>query len=510
MHRLGPSHRRTFATLVCAFVLFCTVGWALLPSGCGRGFSGWYAQSSDFLETGRTLSFFTAIQVDPRSEDSAGPQFSAAGDLDGDGMLDLVSAWNQSQPIQIHLQRRGADGSIGFETVTLAGNVPVIRVAGLGVADVDLDGRLDIIVLVKQSLVSGAGCPAGGTPESQEAMAGLVVIYFGPADAASADRALAWEEVPIGVSLLAGVASGTALPEEGGYTALAIGDMNRDGALDIVTAWNGDCGQRPVLLFTNLGPLQARDGTWRVEVVPGSEGPEPIKDVALADLDRDGDLDVLLTRPAAQTMNVRWLRNPIVDVIDDVHISNGQWQVGPVGQMDTGADMLEVGDIDQDGLVDVVVRSTNGSLVQWFKAPPDPTTQPIRNIPWQVYTLGEFRERAPLAMALADLNGDGQLEVIASAGGALLWFDSLAAPSVYDQWTSRLIIDDDPPGLPQPSPTTTDPNVAPQEIAGNTMITSITIVDLDGDGRLDLIAPLDRTGLSGLSNDALVWFRNSR
>ena len=64
--------------------------------GChGRyGTSDVGATSNDFLATGRTLSFFSAIQVDPRSEDSAGPQFVVAADLDSDGLLDLVSAWN--------------------------------------------------------------------------------------------------------------------------------------------------------------------------------------------------------------------------------------------------------------------------------------------------------------------------------------------------------------------------------------------------------------------------------
>ena len=106
-------------------------GASVAPSG----------NSDDFLGTGRTLSFFTAIQVDPQSEDSAGPQFVAAADLDSDGFIDLVSAWNQSQPVQIHLQRRDTIGNISFETVTLAGNIPVVSVAGLTIADFDQDAR---------------------------------------------------------------------------------------------------------------------------------------------------------------------------------------------------------------------------------------------------------------------------------------------------------------------------------------------------------------------------------
>ena len=46
------------------------------------GTSGGGSTGDDFLATGRTLSFFQAVQVDPQSEDSAGPQFVVAEDID--------------------------------------------------------------------------------------------------------------------------------------------------------------------------------------------------------------------------------------------------------------------------------------------------------------------------------------------------------------------------------------------------------------------------------------------
>ena len=47
-------------------------------------------------------------------------------------------------------------------------------------------------------------------------------------------------------------------------------------------------------------------------------------------------------------------------------------------------------------------------------------------------------------------------------------------------------------------------------IAGTTSINSLVVVDLDGDGASDVVATFDRSGLSGLTNDALVWFRNTQ
>src|SRR3989304_4236558 len=116
---------------VLAVVSAATLAALGMFGGCrGRyGTSDGGGTGDDFLATGRTLSFFSAVQVDPQSEDSAGPQFVVAEDLNDDGLMDLVSAWNQSQPAQIHLQRRNGDNEISFETLTLAGNVPVVAVA---------------------------------------------------------------------------------------------------------------------------------------------------------------------------------------------------------------------------------------------------------------------------------------------------------------------------------------------------------------------------------------------
>lgn len=492
-------------------------GWLALPAaalaalaGCPGGLSD-LGTDGDFLATGRTLSFFTAIQVDPRSEDSAGPAFVAAEDLNADGLLDLVSAWNQSQPVQIHLQRRSATGAIEFETITLAGSIPAVAVAGLGVADFDQDGRQDIAVLIKESLLENAACLDSEQPEP--ALRGVIVLYLGPADPAQVTQALAWEEVRVDASLLQGAGNDFTTPEIGGFTAMAIGDMDDDQDMDIVVAWNSECGgtTRAVVLFTNTGPADVRDGLWTGATIPD---PFPkgsaIKDVALGDIDRDGDLDIVVTYPDAQTMNLRWYRNPVRDIPDDFHISEDVWQVGFIAQLATGADIVRLGDIDRDGFVDVVARSTAGGIIQWFRGPPGPTTAPLRSIPWQVFTIAEFTERSPQALALGDLDFDGRFELIASAAGGLAWFDSRGATGVFDQWTERLIIDDEPSDVRGDSPATTDPQVTPAEVGATTSINSIIVVDLDGDGARDIVVTLDRSGLSGLSNDALAWFRNTR
>ncbi len=509
--------RRTMGLILLATV--CVVATITTISGCRVDYTnGSSSGGTDFLATGNTRSFFTATQVDPQSEDSAGPQFTVAEDLNGDGLVDLVSAWNQSQPLQIHLQGRTADNRISFETVTLAGSIPVLAVSGLAVTDFDQDGRPDIVVMVKESGLPDPGCLDSEQP-TDGVLSGIMLLYMGPTDPTQANQSLAWEEIPLEASRLAGNGSSAGPAEEGGFTNMAIGDVDNDGDIDIVTTWNSGCGLQTaeVLVFTNGGAGAVRDGNWTAATIPdqfpASKGTR-VKDVKLGDIDRDGDLDIVATFPDATSLNLRWYRNPFLDVPDDFHISDGSWQTGTVAQIapdaGMGPDTIRVGDIDRDGILDVVVRSSAGRVIQWLKGPEGPTTSPVRSIPWQVFTLAEFTDRTPEAITLGDINGDGQFELIVSAEGGLAWFDSQAAPTVFDQWLENLIVDDRSTGSGDNDPATTDPNVSPSEIAGGTLINSILVVDLDGDGSNDLITPLDRSGLSGLTNDAIVWFRNTQ
>ncbi len=552
-----------------------------------------------------TESFFAVRSIDPFSEDSAGPKFVKWGDLDNDGLPDLVTVWNQSQVVQIQLQRRDAVGDVTFESVQIDGNSPLAIMAGAELADMDRDGRLDIVLLVKDN-ASLAICPANGQVQD-EAFVGELVILFSPAvgaitiggnwqqvrlpastfgadmesdvdflqnlrSAQNPDPCTQNSDCPTGDSCVdqlcrstcvttgdcipgmdcisgfcvptggvclrdsdcasdevcqdnqcvfdvlvvlndnfPGVVFGEGraidIPENGGMNALAVGDVTGDGFPDIVMTSNvpePPChnGINEVELFPNPGPALSRIGTeWRQIILDGGGG--LLKDIVLSDVDVDGDLDVIVTRLAI-SQNVHWLTNPVRDPVASrpvpVDTSFWFWQRRAVGQIDGGADIMTVGDVDGDGLDDILVRSNGGRVVQWFRHP-SPTddlnvTDVLTGIPWSVYTLFELIDRVPLGLAVGDINFDGQPEVLLAADGSVFWLDSSTAETVLDEWSSNLIIDD----------AQLDTTLFASQ--GPALINELLVIDIDCDGTNDVIATMDRQSLSGLSTDVVVWFRN--
>jgi len=598
----------------------------------------------------QTRSFFTAYQIDPESEDTAGPKFVIAADIDQDGLLDLVSAWNQSQPVQLHLQGRDEDDNIFFRTVNLGGTTPIGIIAGLEVGQINEDGWLDIVVLSKATGFA-AFCPTS-PPTQVSLLDGEIVILFSPGDPALIPDGDQWRFMnPIDdpnsesslvnplVSIIIPTQPPTRIqwhkhfpgiedeefdviktkPEFGGFTSLLVADFNQDGFDDIVVALNpAECeelGQLPPLntvdLWLNPGAgLAETSAAWGVPFAAYDRGvpvtimsdvPQ-VKDLAALDVDEDGDLDIVATYTNSISQNIRWARNPFVPhqpggpsgtaevvagfgdggdqcaggafegnacpngdldcaAVPDGSCTNGicvggvdsgdscdddgqclgadagacldtswrflaaGWQERPVGQLDTNADAFAVGDLDGDGFDDIVVRSTLGQLVQWFRKPspiavsPEfPPNDPVPdrfNFPWPVYTLTEFVDQEAAAISVGDLTGDGRNEVIAAADGAVLWFDRTSATTVFDPWSPNTVIQDSPDedtdlgsgGVP---PVTPGSGVGVGAVDTSTYINTLLVVDLDGDGKNDIVGTLDRRSGTGLSDDRLVWYRNTR
>ncbi len=576
------------------------------------------------------------------AEDTAGPKFVVAGDIDKDGLQDLISAWNQNQPVQLHLQRRDSDGNISFRTITLGGTDPIAVVGGLQIGqindddndgDIDDDDWLDVVVLSKAT-GHAAWCPAE-PPKEISSLEGEIIVLFSPDDANLIPDGDRWTEMILvnpfvqdrwihnqfpGNEFVSFEESKTK-PEWNGFTDLVVANMDGLDGDDILVSLNtGECeelGQKLAIntidLWVNPGP----GGLAEVSEEWGAPPPETlsrgvpvalmhdvpqVKGIEVLDIDNDGDLDVIATWTNAISRNIRWARNPLVPhqtggasgrdaviagykdgvdtcaggVNDDGPCPNGdidcvgipdgtctggvcvggqadgadcqdnngclgiedgtcepggwrfiatEWEQRPIGELDTAADIITLGDIDNDLSDDILVRSTNGQIIQWFRqpntlvvAPEFPPNDPVPdrfNFPWQVFTLTEFSGQEPEAIAIGDVTGDGKNEVIVAVEGGVFWYDGTTADSVYDPWFPNPIIQDSPAETTDvtttaPGGTAPGTGVGVQAVDISTHINSLLIVDLDGDGKNDIIGTLDRRTDSGLSDDRLVWYRNTR
>jgi hypothetical protein len=121
---------------------------------------------------------------------------------------------------------------------------------------------------------------------------------------------------------------------------------------------------------------------------------------------------------------------------------------------------IGVGDVDRDGAVDLVLaRGVRMPEVDWWRNPGDSSSDWVRR------PIGVTLNQAKM-FELADLNGDGRLDVVATDSEAtvchVFWFEAPADP-LTGQWTRR------------------------QVAGGYNGLDSISVADLNRDGLPDIV-----------------------
>ncbi len=408
--------------------------------------------------------------VDPLFEATAGAKATVMGDLDGDGLLDIASVSEESQPVQIHL-RNAVTGD--FETISIAGGAPIARANGIAMADLNGDGKLDLVVLINDTSFATL------TAWQQDKVGALVFLLQGADPREPSD----WTQVDFlrqpGSCFVEepGPECGLMFPSnETGVVDMAVGDFNNDGLADVVVVNNRRDKQgeatKHVYLLLNPGPGLAADASQWVSRLIHADIPE-MTQIEAADLDRDGNLDLVLTVPEAKSFNIRWLRNVGGAVVFFEEL---------VGQHQGGADLLTLGDVDGDGNIDVLVASVAQKLTQWFRNPGPAALAPGRaQVPWLVYTIGMLDEGDIEQVHLVDLDNNGTLDCFLTASGVGYGFRR--QDDVQHVWERFPIFRSDPEAT----------------------IGTVSFADIDGDGRLDFVAPFNR---EGLLNDRFVLYRS--
>jgi hypothetical protein len=308
----------------------------------------------------------------------------AIGDVDGDGLPDVVVGHDASTGITIHLGR--PQGGL-----TPLGSLPQVgSVKRIALGDFDEDGALDLIVSnqfgVELLLGSGDGSFADARPVD-----GVSSSFDWEVADMNADGHADLVTLAGVVSVWAGDGSGafaltsTSALVPGFLTGLEVGDIDNDGVEDVAVTRFGQ-GSLAVLLGTGDGTL-----------VPGPalDTTANSRAVLARDVDQDGvtDLVVALDEGFDGPGGV------------DVLLGVGGGAFAPRAFYLAGNDVVDVAaeDLDGDGRVDLVALNATSADISVLRQQPDGTfSEPER------YGFGF----SPIAVAIDDFDGDGQPDFI--------------------------------------------------------------------------------------------------
>ncbi|OUJ74865.1 FG-GAP-like repeat-containing protein [Hymenobacter crusticola] len=230
------------------------------------------------------------------------PADLAFGDVDADGDLDLLTL-NSNRTVSVRLNN-GSGTFSGTQEIVLIGN-PSPEALSLAIGDVDGDGDLDLL----------ASC---SSPSSVTDTRGTVYVRFNNGTGTFTGEAVLDVNVPV---------------------SIALGDIDGDGDLDLLAPFFGS-GR----VFGSFVVPRLNDGTGNFSEVGTLTNLDYFPaGVALGDLDRDGDLD-LVTANRSSTVSVR--------------LNNGGGVFTGSGNLPSNeAARVTLGDVDGDGDLDLLVTS---------------------------------------------------------------------------------------------------------------------------------------------------------
>lgn len=383
-------------------------------------------------------------------------------DLDGDGRAEVLFSASEGEG-DVTAWRRGADGGWSARTL-LAG---LDRAHTLQAGDMDGDGDTDVVV--------------AQLPTSQ----GKRLLVLENLDG----HGTRWAERPVAAD---GLHNGV------------VADIGGDGDPDIFGS--GFTGHPPVRLYVNRadpgrGPLPIDRWTH----VGIADGGDRTFGLGFGDVDGDGRIDVIAGRavyrnPGAD-LTGRWDRialpsgrhgfaaleddagrAAVIAMRDagDIEVSlnrydpaAGRWDGRPVGTVPKASHALgtqgyAVADIEPGGLPEIVMSSGGG--VFYFAAAGN-------DRPWRRVRVSP--EPSDEGIAVADMDGDGRLDIAATTGDRkeALWFRNPGDGG--ELWVRNLV-------------GTVPEAVFPDRIAA---------ADLDGDGRTDIVV----TEENGEADGAGTW-----
>ncbi len=389
-----------------------------------------------------------------------------AGDIDGDGDVDILSGGRYNNSRVAWFKNTNGQGNFVFQQ-ELTTDISYCR--GAILADIDGDGDLDI------SATSWA------FPNHR-------IIWFENTDGQGN-----FNSTPNLVSLL----TNNTRPE-----TIYAKDFDNDGDLDIVVGTDNE----GLSWFKNNG-----SGTFGNQQIIDSDV-EDVRAVFPADIDEDGDQDLLVAANRAD--RIGWHKN-----------TNGQGNFGPANVLAdingaNGAIEIISVDLDGDGDKDILTALTNDNRIAWQENLEGEGTFS------ELITIATIDN--PLSIFAGDIDGDNDMDIIvasSSSNGKVVYYKNLDGNATFG--TEQIInseayptvvyaVDIDNDGDLDIFSSADSTKVFWQEnmdglgtfgtmniiLEGPFVNETLFAVDMDNDGDKDLIA-----GYYG-TEDTIAWFEN--
>ncbi|MCG8331351.1 MAG: T9SS type A sorting domain-containing protein, partial [Chitinophagales bacterium] len=403
-------------------------------------------------------NFGDQIIISTLAEDA---QSVYAADLDGDGDMDVLSASEDDSKIAWYENEDGI-GNFGEQNII---NDQATEARDVYAADLDGDGDMDVISASNgmykvawyenEDSNGNFSTPIDISSEVDKAVAVSSADLDGDGDmdvisVSTFDSRVAWYENENGNAHFGNpiIISTQAV----GATSVYAGDLDNDGDIDALSASRSD---NRIAWYEN----EDGNGTFGNQKIINTEliGPRAVH---AADLDGDGDLDVLSA--SKYDDKIMWYEN------ED---GNGGFGNGQVITIEAeGARDVYTADLDGDNDLDVLSASMDDNKIAWYE---NEDGNGNFSDPHVITTLAEGAR----AVYAADLDGDGDMDVLSASrdDDKIAWYENEDGNGTFG--SSQII---------------------------STLATSaydVYAADLDGDNDIDVIS-------SSLGSQKIAWYRN--
>jgi hypothetical protein len=470
-----------------------------------------------------------------------------AADINRDGHIDVISASYNDDTIAWYENNRATPPEFTQHVITTSAD----GVAAVYAVDIDDDGDVDVLsaspyddtIALYENI--GTATPAFAkqvlSDTADHALAVFAADVDGDGDTdvlsgAFVGNEIAWYENP--------AIENPDLNPEGGSpyfvkrvisssvshasSVFAI-DIDGDGDTDVLSASVSD---DKISWHENSGTPSGVDDWTEHEVSTSADG---AKSVFAADMDNDGDPDVLSA--SISDNKIAWYENrgALCDDLATVCSSDSDCSANEVclvrfttytiANTADGAKSVLVADINDDPYPDVLAASEGDNTIAWYENSGDPSQ------PFVEHTVSSETESADAVFA-ADLDSDGDMDILSassvpgsiSSSDKIAWFENSGAVS---PWTERAIAetaeganalfpgDVDSDGDFDLVAATSSGKVVWFEIEGTAEpeftrhvisddvpgATSVHVFDLDNDGDKDIVA-------ASADRDRVLWYAN--